>query len=818
MNTLRLAILAIGGLALLPALATRAADEPAASLRLATFDVDATPPLGSMMAYDPVRRVDELGLRCRGIVLLGAGEPIVLCAVDWLGISNEGHDAFRQTLAKAAGTTAARVAVHTLHQHDAPACDFTAERLLHSAGSQNLGRLDGSFARELLARLEPAVREAVSRALPITHAGYGAAEVKEVASNRRIKGADGRVRATRYTATKDPALRAEPEGVIDPVVSTLSFWNAEQPVAVLSYYACHPQSYYRTGIPSPDFPGIARFMRGQAVPDALHVHFNGAGGNIGAGKYNDGAQANRLVLATRLADGMQRAFAATQKFALNSAAIGWTVEGVSLPVAKHLDETKLRADLATFDPKQFFGAADELAWVLRAKSGPKIDLACLRVGDVRVLHMPSELFVEYQLAAKAMRPDLKVMMAAYGDYAPGYIGTAAAYDEGGYETAPRSSHVAPESETVLLAGARKLLEVAKPEAAPAATHVKVYSVPGRFGGWPANHGGWSWGDEILVGFSAGYAKDNGPQRHAIDHDRPEEHLLARSRDGGATWSIENPAEQGALIPVGSALHGITPPGLKERPWEHCPGGIDFTHPDFALTVRMTDANAGPSRFSYSTDRGRTWRGPFRLPLFDQPGIAARTDYVVSGKHDCLLLLTSAKRDGREGRPLCVRTTDGGKTWQFTGWISEEPKGYAIMPSTVRTGGNELLSAIRCRDGAKSWIDTYRSSDLGQHWSFDQTAVSNTGEGNPPSLIRLADGRLCLTYGYRAAPFGIRARLSRDGGRSWEKELTIREDGGGRDVGYPRSFQRSDGKIVTVYYFHDQPLSDRYIAATIWEPQ
>src|SRR6187399_2033784 len=59
-----------------------------------------------------------------------------------------------------------------------------------------------------------------------------------------------------------------------------------------------------------------------------------------------------------------------------------------------------------------------------------------------------------------------------------------------------------------------------------ATHVKVYSEPGRFGGWPANHGIWSWGDEILVGFSAGYFKDNGPGRHAIDHDQPEEHLLA----------------------------------------------------------------------------------------------------------------------------------------------------------------------------------------------------------------------------------------------------------------------------------------------------
>ena len=100
------------------------------SLRIATFDVDATPPIGSMMAYDPVTNRWDLGLRARGIVLLGAGEPIVLCAVDWIGIANEGHDTFRDALARAAGTSPQRVSVHALHQHDAPDCDFSAERIL----------------------------------------------------------------------------------------------------------------------------------------------------------------------------------------------------------------------------------------------------------------------------------------------------------------------------------------------------------------------------------------------------------------------------------------------------------------------------------------------------------------------------------------------------------------------------------------------------------------------------------------------------------------------------------------------------------------
>ncbi len=348
-------------------------------------------------------------------------------------------------------------------------------------------------------------------------------------------------------------------------------------------------------------------------------------------------------------------------------------------------------------------------------------------------------------------------------------------------------------------------------------HVDVYRIPGRFGGWPANHGIWSWGNEILVGFGAGYFKDNGVGRHAIDHDRSEEHLLARSLDGGETWSIENPAEHGELIPFGKFLHGVAPSELKQPTPTDCPGGIDFTHPDFAFTARLTDVDVGPSRFSYSYDRGHHWQGPYRLPQFDTPGIAARTDYIVNGKHDCMLFLTAAKEDREEGRPLCVRTTDGGKTWNFIAWIGPEPKGFSIMPSTVRLSATDLLTTLRVHEGDRRWIDAWISRDDGSHWSFLSQPVPDTGTGNPPALVKLRDGRLCLSYGFRAEPYSMRARLSSDNGRTWPQEIVLRDDGGGTDVGYPRNVQRPDGKVVVVYYFHDKLLSDRYIAATIFDP-
>jgi hypothetical protein len=427
-------------------------------LRVATFDVDATPPVGSLLAYDPVTNRWELGLRARGIVLQGAGDPIVLCAVDWIGIANEGHDAFRHALARAAATSPQRVAVHSVHQHDAPDCDFSAEHILKDAGVDPRQH-EGQFQRQVIADLERAVHESLPRAQSLTHLGLGEARVDQVASNRRILGPDGKVRATRWTATLDPAIRAEPEGIIDPIVSLISLWNGERPVAVLSYYATHPQSYYRTGMPNPDFPGIARFFRQLAVPAALHVHFTGAGGNIGAGKYNDGSPENRLALTERLADGMRRAWESTKRQPIRTEDVSWRVAAVTLPPAKQLDTAQLESDLK--ERGEAFaaaGGATKLAWLRRCQTGHAIDVQCLGLARARILHLPGELFVEYQLAAKAARSDLFVAMAAYGDYAPWYIGTEIAYEQGGYETGANASNVAPEAEAVLMAGIRKLLD------------------------------------------------------------------------------------------------------------------------------------------------------------------------------------------------------------------------------------------------------------------------------------------------------------------------------------------------------------------------
>lgn len=360
-------------------------------------------------------------------------------------------------------------------------------------------------------------------------------------------------------------------------------------------------------------------------------------------------------------------------------------------------------------------------------------------------------------------------------------------------------------------------------------HVTIYHEPGRYAGWPANYGIWNWGNEVVVGFTLGYHKSDAGF-HTRDREKPFVGMQARSLDGGETWVLqETPCQAPGGRGLSADEHVRSDLGVgqsldQKDAFLECPG-FDFSQPEIAFMCARSGLTTGARSWFYvSTDRCHTWQGPYRLPMFGQKGIAARTDYQLSGSSQATLFLTSTKADGDEGRVFCARTTDSGRSFDFLSWIGPEPEGFSIMPASVRVSESRVLVAVRCRAGrqsfetAQAWIDLYASDDDCQTWQHANRPVADTGMGgNPPTLTRLQDGRLCLTYGYRAAPFGIRAKLSADDGATWEDAIHLREDGGNHDLGYPRTVQCADGRMVTVYYFNDQPKSERYIAATIWQP-
>ena len=454
----------------------------AVELRVATFKVDVTPPAGSPLCdglVPPATGVND-PLSARGIVLKADEQPpVVLVAFDWVGIGNEGHDAFRSAIAAACQTPIERVSVHTLHQHDAPGCDFLAEKIAAEAGLAN-EIFPVAYALQAVRHVAAAAVVANTHLERVTHVGHGKGIVEKVASNRRILGPNGKVKYERMSACKDPAGRELPEGLIDPNVRMVSFWSKDKPLAVLTYYATHPQSYYYTGKCSADFVGMARDEAEAAEKPGLHLHFNGAGGNLAAGKYNDGTHEMRPVLAHRLAEGIKRAWDDTKKVPVKDVTFDWATRDVVLPLGTWYDEKEQLATLG--DTKQKLvprlRAARNIAWARRANAGHEITIGRLRLaspsssvsapgtgqGDgassIDILHMPGELFVEYQLAAQKLRPESFVCMAAYGDYGPGYIGTADAYTQGGYETGFSTpvSRVSPRVEAVLMGALEELLQ------------------------------------------------------------------------------------------------------------------------------------------------------------------------------------------------------------------------------------------------------------------------------------------------------------------------------------------------------------------------
>jgi len=346
-------------------------------------------------------------------------------------------------------------------------------------------------------------------------------------------------------------------------------------------------------------------------------------------------------------------------------------------------------------------------------------------------------------------------------------------------------------------------------------HVVVYDEPGRYAAWPANGGFWMWGNEMAVAFECGWFKDRPDwmDGHARDEDRPNEDIVARSTDGGLTWTHK----KYDILSGGHDMRDI-------------PEGMDFSNPGFAFKSQG-------DRFYYSYDRGENWFGPYRIKVTGLPDagedMESHTCYIINGKSGGFFFF-GVKPEGAQDRFYCTRTTDGGKTFQFLGWVSPPPdkapkfERWAVY-SAVKLSDNHLIAALRRKIIKKqgnirtlNWIDVYESRDAGKTWNFlskvaDTDVVNSEHNGNPPSILKLQDGRLCVTYGFRAEPYAMCAKFSSDKGKTWSKPIILRTGARNWDFGYSRSLQRPDGKVITVYYWATPEHRNQYIAATIWDP-
>jgi hypothetical protein len=417
------------------------------NLRLATFSADVTPRLGHPLfggLLAPARSIDD-PLFAKGMVLLGPDPPIVLVAVDWCEIRNDAYARWRDVLAESGGTSADRVLVTSVHQHDAPLADLAAQRLLDEAHVD--GKIiDLDFHERTVQRVAAALKESLRLARQVTHFGLGQAKVEHVASNRRVVGSDGKASFARYSATRDAALRDLPEGLIDPWLKVLSFWDGREPLAAVNAYATHPMSYYGGGAISSDFVGLARAQRQQDDPSVHQIYVSGCSGDVTAGKYNDGSPENRQRLAERMHKAMTEAWKATKRHSLSS--VQFRNVSLRLPHREGSQtEGALRAQLADTSKPMFARAlaAMGLSSRQRSPSGHQIDIGVLDLGAAQMVLLPGESLVGYQLMAQKLRPDCFVLAIGYGECSPGYIPTDEASREG-YAESQGWCWVAPDVE------------------------------------------------------------------------------------------------------------------------------------------------------------------------------------------------------------------------------------------------------------------------------------------------------------------------------------------------------------------------------------
>ncbi|MFP6763121.1 MAG: carbohydrate-binding family 9-like protein, partial [Planctomycetaceae bacterium] len=445
-----------------------------APLRIATFSVDITPQPGQPvgLGFIPVLKTVEHPLLARGILLQDAGVSCVICTLDWMEVHNESYDLLRHSIATAAGVSESNVALHCLHQHTAPAISTAAQRLqLQKTALRRIASTD--YLINVSGKISRAIQACRTDWRPVTHVGTGQARVDRVASSRRIERADGSIQGRGSNTATSPELRTLEEGLIDPWVRTVTLENDGGPVAQLHYYASHPQSFYGDGRASYDVPGIIR-DRLEHASGVFQLYLTGCGGDVAFGKYNDGSKQARDQLVERLLAGIRQSLASVKQYPVKP--LQWQVTPVHFPLRTDPEFSGEASRKILMDPQagesQRRKAAITVAWIERVQSRRPVELSCLSIGDVRMLHLPGEPFVQFQIAAQNMRPDQFICVAGYGDCGMGYLGGDRIFtDRGGYE---QTYSFAGPSETLLLAAIQTLLKTPDPKTSSRDNHLPRY--------------------------------------------------------------------------------------------------------------------------------------------------------------------------------------------------------------------------------------------------------------------------------------------------------------------------------------------------------
>lgn len=288
-------------------------------------------------------------------------------------------------------------------------------------------------------------------------------------------------------------------------------------------------------------------------------------------------------------------------------------------------------------------------------------------------------------------------------------------------------------------------------------------------------------------------------------------LLFKSFDGGRTWSIPmvvndtwlDDRDVGLLYLGGKTLllTWFSHPVKTYLEWrDSMPAGCGSIL-DMYPSIPEEHSKGG-SFVRVSHDGGMTWGETVQVPVSSPHGPALRKDgsLLYLGKE-------MYAADGiTESSVAAYESRDGGMTWTRLCELDkpdDAPWTHYDEPHAIELPDGQILGGLRWEgpsDVPHPCLHLSRSDDGGRTWSpMCPTDLPGTAY-TPPHFLLHSSGALIMTYGRREAPFGERASVSYDGGKTWPDTYIIcTDDHSPWDLGYAATAELTDGSLITVYY-------------------
>jgi neutral ceramidase len=401
-------------------------------------------------------------LYARAIAFSQGERRFLLLTLDLLAVTKEWTDAIRDFAAAELGFDRDAVAVHALQNHSSPALGhmMLGDRLEAARKYPWIRGSDPAYGPLVFDRLKPIIRAAATEQQPVRLL-FGSSVEARCAFNRRTVMRDGTARMCQDELPAEALCR---EGPMDPEVGFALFANESlQAVAALLHHTCHPVHWEPHTAVHGDWPGAwAQALRERMFPGVIPLVLNGCCGNIHhADAYNPDREDTPRSMAALLTAAVERALA-NPCFGDEAPLLAFKTVRFDIPyrqfpakifedardlIGKHPEPLWIDGTRSRFEWDWAFAASlVELEERLAREQAFEYEIQALRLGDLSILVLPGEPFVEAQLEIKRRSPARRTFIAHMSNFYVGYIPTPAAILRGGFETRPSgASKLAPEA-------------------------------------------------------------------------------------------------------------------------------------------------------------------------------------------------------------------------------------------------------------------------------------------------------------------------------------------------------------------------------------